>query len=143
MGQPPSGPVESGCFGVMGAWSASPGLSAFSQLRGRARTGYGNEAHALAQRRCLSGLPADQIYSQVPANRHVRHVHAGHYVVYERGLTFREKLLCAARVARRATTGMRTCCEGTWADIGAMRIVTTFSLSHDGSIAVPLVRHRG
>jgi hypothetical protein len=71
-GAPPSGPVGSGCFGVMGAWSASPGLSAFSQLRGRAGTGYGNEAHALAQRRCLTGLSADQIYSQVPANRHVR-----------------------------------------------------------------------
>jgi hypothetical protein len=32
-------------------------------------------------------LPADQISSNVPANRHLWHVHAGHDVVHENGLT--------------------------------------------------------
>ena len=32
-------------------------------------------------------LPADRIHSTVPPNHHSWHVHAGHHVVYEQGLT--------------------------------------------------------
>jgi hypothetical protein len=53
----PSGPVESGCFRRGGCWSASPEFSAFSRLRGRAGTGYGSKACALAQGWCLTAYP--------------------------------------------------------------------------------------
>jgi len=32
-------------------------------------------------------LPTGRIYSKIPANRHLWHVHAGHDVVHEQGLT--------------------------------------------------------
>jgi hypothetical protein len=32
-------------------------------------------------------LPTDRISSKVPTNRHSWHVHAGHHVVHEQGLT--------------------------------------------------------
>jgi hypothetical protein len=83
----PSGPGESGCFRRGGCWSASPVLSAFSQLRGRAGTPGMGVRHVPWHKVGASGPARDRISSKVPANRHLRHVHAGHDVVHEPGLT--------------------------------------------------------